>query len=524
MCDGGADSGGDCSAYSDVENDEYSGETSSGGSGRGRRDRNIRLLECGEVIDELNNSRRIGLAPLPATTGFNAKYNSTLLSKNASPLIGFCTFNGAYSNLQFYIWSRVVSLAILLGLTCFAVYMQDRFLALFPVPLILMLGASLWWWLEQKSVALEARNLLPQYFHAQRKEVLFSKMEKKPEAPNFHSSFLNMSLAGCAYFFFVMGGILCVEQIDAHFLFLVFERQGELDLNSVVFGVVLLLLGAFFSALLAMIWRTYFQQAKRFFNDVELLAVPWEKVAIEYQYLTVLTSYGPKPTECLLINPIKAYWPKDKLKQGISPIILPVNSEADAFSLYEFIRQHMDSSDMNNHSHIVDKRISREEIFLIKNISVKNKTSVKIDDIAGYNRSGYKRLLEHRKQSNGKYYFLWRLWYWFSLRYLTHVMLEYQHDIWPEAVRNRTDVKAWSAAIPESEWQAASDELIDLNQKLTDLYVQGHRWEGEPVQILLANHRENKNIHFEYEDTEQNEFDTHMAEQKSEMLIDSLNE
>ncbi|MBQ4892298.1 hypothetical protein J8L86_20825 [Shewanella sp. MMG014] len=426
-----------------------------------------RLLKCGEIA-ESEKVVRLGIAPAPVCTGRKPLCISTFLSKKTRYFIEFSMTNNNVHVVQIYVFTRVMILSMFLyGLLTFG-------FDVLPATLPLFIGFSLWVWLEQKDMARDASTKLPLRFHAQRQAMLLSRTLSNrpiPKRPSPIGTDKSMFMLVLAYLLLGSSGTLLLGFLDGQFLFMTFENGTSFDENRTFFVILTIefMVGLIPAYLLIKPWRQYFADKKGVVVSEELLSVPWESVAVEYQSTSLISLTTATNMQFLSFSVPD---PKDA-NNSIAAISLPVHSKEEAFSLYEFIRQYMDEYKDND-----------------------GKDSAALADIAvaepEYNRAGYKRFLQRRWEKNPVSYGLWRVWYWISLRYLSHFMMEYHQDVMPIKVQARADVIAWSSELPKDEWQTSSDALKALNQEVEALYALGHQWESEPVQTLLAKHRQSE--------------------------------
>ncbi|NRD73022.1 hypothetical protein HQQ94_07165 [Shewanella sp. VB17] len=424
------------------------------------------LLTSGESA-QCDNFARIGLAPRPSNTGREPLCISAFLSSKTRQFIEFSFVSTNVHAAQMLIWVRVLILCMILyGM--WELTMERNPLLLLPMTLPLLMGFSLWFWLEQQDMAREASSQLPLRVHGQRQEVILSRPQANqpiPQRPSLMGSHWSIFLLISAFFLFSIGGIFLLGQLDGQFLFMEFKSSRGLK-SVFIPGLILFLLSFIPLYKLAQPWRQYFSDKKGLVVSEELLAVPWEKLAIEYQSSSMMSLFTATNMQFLVLSAPDVNDPSN----SIAAVSIPVHSQEEAFCLYEFIRQYMDE---------------------YQDTKGQDNATLAALDVAEpeYNRAGYQRLLQQRWQYNPVSYFLWRGWYWLTLRYLAHWMLEYHHDIMPAKVRAREDLQTWSAALPEAQWKTTSAALKTLNQTLEALYQQGHQWESEPVQAILAQQR-----------------------------------
>lgn len=467
------------------------------------------VLTSGETVEH-KGSIRIGLGPQPVNTGCEPVSVTHFLSQKTAQYIEFSQVNADVPIMQMFVWMRVSFLCMSLYGVYWSLTAAKHSLVSLPLTLPMMLAFVFWFWHEQKDLAKETGNVLPLRFHGQRQAVMLSRQKQlqPPKWPKVWDKDSTVALMFSSYLLLGVGGVFLLSGLYRYFI------EGEsIGLDAVLWCGIPLILGSLACYKFIKPWRVYWHKLKayraKYGSDEgeELISVPWEQVVVEYQSSSMMNLWGGTSMQRLVFSApntadtdistessnVANESAQHKPSQNIAAVAIPVHSQAEAFSLFEVIRQYMvtngvETNEANSGESAHSEKSAHSEIRVNSEQSAYSEQRAE----PNYNRAGYKRHLTMRWKQSPVAYVFWRLWYWLTLRYLAHVMLEYQHDVYPQKVRNRADVKAWSVAIPESEWLKTSPELMALNDKLESLYAQGHHWESEAVQDLLAKQRNSK--------------------------------
>ncbi|WP_299004812.1 hypothetical protein [uncultured Shewanella sp.] len=463
------------------------------GEGKAEQQR-VLMLTSGETVEH-KGTIRIGLGPKPVNTGREPVSVTHFLSQYTPQFIEFSQVNASVPIMQLFVWMRVSILCMFFYGVYWSLTAAKYSLVSLPLTLPVLLALCFWFWHEQKDLAQESASVLPLRFHGQRQAVMLSRLKQfqPPKRPQVWDKDSTVALMFASYLLLGVGGVFLLSSLYRYFI-----EAKSIGLDEVLWCGLPLILGSFACYKFIKPWRVYWRQLKVYQAEhgkdegEELVSVPWEQVRVEYQSSSLMNLWGGTSMQKLVFSaPIMA----DKaVEYNIAAVAIPVHSRDEAFSLYETIRQYM----LTNGRSMSESALSKTKVNNDKSADSEHNA----DSEQGanseqraqptYNREGYKRHLAKRWKQSPVMYVFWRLWYWLTLRYLAHVMLEYQHDVYPKKVRNRGDIKAWSVAIPESEWQTTSVELMALNDKLESLYAQGYSWESEAVQDLLAKQRNSK--------------------------------
>lgn len=402
------------------------------------------LLKCGETTTS-NQVERLGLSPLPITTGRKPIAVSQFITTTESGLLKIRLVNADVHLTQMFLvqFSIMSSMIVLFWLN-----VGETWLAALPIFGFGTLCFFTMYYTLFKDNNQALSNRPPILLHPQKQQILLAKPLSDgpmPTPPPVIGNNKLTILTIVAFFGIGMGSMSLFSYFQSgdseYFFFIIFP----------------LALGSPCALLALKPWLSYFK-ARRHHNGKQVIfGVPWESLSIEYQRHDGMNQWGTVSLQNITFTAPAEYGNN----VGFS---LPVYSKEEALSLFELIRDHMENG-AEGIEHTAANNI---------------KTSS-----ASYSRAGYRRLILKRMRKTPLIYPFWRLLNIVTLRYVSHWYLEYQIDTLQQKALDRDDVKAWLAPLPKEQWVAQSAELTRANTQARALYKTGVRWEDEAMQRLI---------------------------------------
>ncbi|MCY9803868.1 hypothetical protein OTK51_10535 [Vibrio scophthalmi] len=419
-------------------------------------------VKLSEVQQTLNHGgcftdgeiQRIGLSPMPISCGRKPMVVSGFFTKTPDGLVEIRTLNADVHILQLMFFWMLATSAIVVPMW----FQFGHALFMYPllVPMTVFLAGLFYCFFKENHESIGSSP--PIRFHPQKKQVLLSWVEhnfKKPERPDTMASDFSVFMFCLALLLIMSGSTMLISALT---------RTNVATLENHLFWIVPMILGAYPLYYTVKPWFFYFKASKNYVSSVEVFPVDWEDLNIEFQSFT-----GVNYTGMVSLNNLTFTAPIPNDPNGDSALVsLPVYSQEEALCLYELLCDYMENGAPG----------------------IEHTAANKISNYRGdYNRAGYKRLILKRMRKTPLFYPIWRVWNWMSLRYFAHWYLEYQIEVNQQKVLNREDVKAWSALIPEEQWQQLSQPLTEANQKVRKLYAHGIKWEDDKVQKILREYQ-----------------------------------
>lgn len=398
--------------------------------------------------------QRIGLSPMPISCGRKPMVVSGFFTKTPDGLVEIRALNVDVHVLQLmFFWMLAMSSIVI---PMWFEFGHAFFMYPMLLPVTIILGGLFYCFFKDSHTSISCSP--PICFHPQKKEVLFSWVKnngKKPVRPD-------IMVSDISAFMFIMA-FICIG-LGSAMLIQIFYSRRLLDLSDHALWIIPLMMGAYPLYYTVKPWFFYSKASKNYVSSVEVFPVDWEDLNIEFQSFT-----GVNYTGMVSLNNLTFTAPIPDDPNGDSALVsLPVYSQEEALCLYELLCDYMENGAQG----------------------IEHTAANKISNYRGdYNRAGYKRLILKRMRKTPLFYPIWRVWNWVSLRYFAHWYLEYQIEVNQQKVLNREDVKAWSALIPEEQWQQLSQPLTEANKKVRKLYAHGIKWEDDKVQKILREYQ-----------------------------------
>lgn len=393
---------------------------------------------------------RVGLSPLPVTTGRKPVSINQFVAKNKEGTLDVRLVNADVHMIQLF-FVMIISYLVMLTWLWSAVSF-DMLYVIAPTFLIVT-GVISFGIIDVIKIQIgKISERLPIRFHAQRNEVLFFWVKTShniPERPDLNG--------GSIIEFYPMMTIICL--MGGSLFALTDVKRGEFSWIFYI-GVATLIIGIIPTYITIKPWIQYFKAKRGLKTSVELFAVPWEQVSVEYQRGDGVNPWGMMSLQNLTFSaPIPDHPEQERVLFSI-----PVYSKEEALSLYELFREYM------------EKGASGIEHTAAGHIS---------DHRGEYSREGYRQLIRKRMRETPFIFPFWWILNVITLRYFAHWYLEYLIDTLQEKAMAREDFITWSQPIPEAEWRPMSPELQAANAQVEALYAQGLRWDSDEVQEVI---------------------------------------
>ncbi|UTM59706.1 hypothetical protein L4174_016655 [Photobacterium sp. CCB-ST2H9] len=393
---------------------------------------------------------RVGLSPLPVTTGRKPISINQFVANNKEGTLDVRLVNTDVYMIQLFFLMTICYLGVIVWL--WSAVSTDMLDITAPLYLLITIGTFLPAIEIVRNQVGKINENLPFRFHAQRKEVLFSLIKKNktvPERPDLNGSGF-FDLYPLSSLFLITFGLTLI----------LVDIKRELFSSVFYTGASSLLIGIIPAYIAIKPWLQYFKAKRGLKISVELFAVPWEEVYVEYQRGDGVNPWGMISLQNLTFSaPIPDHPEQERVLFSI-----PIYSKEEALSLYELFREYM------------EKGASGIEHTAAGHISVHR---------GEYSREGYRQLIRKRMRETPFIFPFWWILNVITLRYFAHWYLEYLIDTLQEKAMAREDFIAWSQPIPEAEWRPMSPELQAANAQVEALYAQGLRWDSDEVQEVI---------------------------------------
>ncbi|WP_330961042.1 hypothetical protein [Photobacterium sp. 53610] len=393
---------------------------------------------------------RVGLSPLPVVTGRKPISNNQFVAKNKEGSLDVRLVNADVHIIQLFFMMTIaffIMLAFLWGNVSL-----DMLYVVTPLYFAISMAVFIPFILNVKSQVGNVDEKLPFRFHSQKREVLFNytnENKKIPIRPDLNGFHLIDPYPLAAMMLILAGLTFMLGDIRRGFYSWIFYS-----------GLISFIIGLFPAYITSKPWLQYFKAKRGLKISVELFAVPWEEVYVEY-----LRGDGVNPWGMISLQNLTFSAPiPDHPEQERVLFSIPVYSKEEALSLYELFREYM------------EKGVSGIEHTAAGHIS---------DHRGEYSREGYRQLIRKRMRETPFIFPFWWILNVITLRYFAHWYLEYLIDTLQEKAMAREDFIAWSQPIPEAEWRPMSPELQAANAQVEALYAQGLRWDSDEVQEVI---------------------------------------
>ncbi len=419
----------------------------------------------------------IGLSPLPVTTGRKPITEHQFITHSDDGLLEIRQMNNNVYEIQVLLLCVLGTLILLACLWASG----GEWYATIPALGMIAVAPVVIFYLDTKDKIKSAASRIPIRFHPQKQQILLSREKSnkpKPEKPDVLTGDSKTILMNFAAFVLVGTG--------TGVLLMGLDEISQGDFEVLLWAIPMLILGCYPGYYTLKLWITYLRQRKSYTSSIEITAVAWESIHIQYQ--------GYESLVAEFYSDLRAH---DELQAAID--FNPFRVGALSLPSLNFSAIIPDSPDneqvlFNLQVHSYEEALSLYELLCdfmengAQGIEHTAAANIKIDN-SGYSREGYRRLIEKRAEETPLIYPFWRLLNVLTLRYFAHWYQEYLMETLQQKALNRPEVKQWSKLLPAEEWQKPSEALQQANKAVRKLYAQGHVWESEEVQQVVRRYR-----------------------------------
>ncbi|MDX1304663.1 hypothetical protein, partial [Photobacterium sp.] len=366
-----------------------------------------RMLAMGERMEQ-DGVETVAMAPLPANSGYAPGNVQGLLKRKNATYIDLKTSGGEAFGAKIYLLGNL--LAVLGGLYFIIWSILDSGFgggigvwAGVGMPMILVV------YFANRQLEEETKRNAPLRCHRERRELIFNVQTSDHEIPYF---FWSPGIFICAS----MGWFVLMMSISSIFLFHDGPKPPpDYWLSSVIITIAIAIA---FGTYPLKKFITYRRQLKRCKVKYEQVAVPWDKVGVEYQSASAASTSGLHDYQFLSFLAPDA----NDETLAVASVNFPVHSMAEAYSGYELVRTFMDQGEAG------------------------------LEGIDPFERVPYDfdaQIKLRKKAYDPITYAVWRFGNWLSLNHWAQSFMERHNETLPQAVLNTPKLVEWSKPLPK---------------------------------------------------------------------------